>query len=191
MRTLCKAGALALVIALSGCAGIPKDAFIPASNVVQMRSEQTRRYDGINQNDIMSASASVLQDLGFTITESQDTLGILFASKQRSAVSAGQIALAVFAALAGAYTPIDKDQEFFVTLVVSPVDQTYSEDKAPQSDKPVSVAKGNYLVRATFAHIVSNTANQVTAAEQLSDEKLYQEFFSKLNKSVFLEGQKI
>ncbi|MDN5872973.1 MAG: hypothetical protein L0H29_01150 [Sinobacteraceae bacterium] len=192
MRKLMTAGAVVVVLAIAGCASVPPDAFTPSSSVVQLRSEQTRRYDGISQNEILAASAGVLQDLGFTLEGSQDALGVLFAAKQRSARSAGKIVASILvAALTGVYTPTDKDQTFYVTLVVSPVDQVRHGKKAVLSSKISSTAKNNYLVRATFAHIVRNTANRVTAAEQLSDEKLYQKFFSKLDKSVFLEGQKI
>lgn len=192
MRTLIKAITVAGVLVLAGCASLPPDAFTPSSNVVQLRAEQTRRYDGINQNDILAASAGVLQDLGFTIDESQDTLGMLFASKQRSAENAGQIAGAVvLMLLTGAYMPTDKDQTFYVTLVVSPVAQTRADGNAASSSQTLPTAKGNYLVRETFARIVRNTANQVTVAQQLTEEKLYREFFSKLDKSIFLEGQNI
>ncbi len=192
MRATIKATIVAAAVVLAGCAGLPKDAFTPSASVVKIRTEQTRRYDGIAQNDIMSASAGVLQDLGFTLSDSQEKLGILVATKERSATNAGQIVLAVLAAaLSGVMTPTDKDQTFYLTLVVSPVDQTQSAKLAAMTSIDPRTIKSNYLVRATFAHIVRNTQNQVTAADQLTDDKLYSEFFSKLSKSVFLEGQKI
>jgi hypothetical protein len=192
MRAAIKAAIVATTIALAGCAGLPKDAFTPSASVVKIRSEQTRRYNGIAKSDILAASAGVLQDLGFTLNESQEKLGVLVATKERSARSAGQIALAVLAAaLSGVMTPTDKDQTFYLTLVVSPVDQVKSVTLAKTTNLAPNTVKGDYLVRATFAHIVRNTQDQVTEAAQLRDDKLYREFFSKLSKSVFLEGQKI
>ncbi len=47
------------------------------------------------------------------------------------------------------------------------------------------------LVRATFQRMVWNMAGQMSRIETLKEPDLYEGFFDKLSKSVFLEEQKI
>lgn len=177
--------ATALIVAttttLGGCQSIPKDALQLGPESLANRQLQTRKFDGVNENDALAAGAGILQDLGFTITESETSLGVVVGNKDRSAVSAGQIAGAVLVALlGGGAMATDKNQKIIASLVTRPV---VGSDGAVVAD--------SFFVRVTFARIVWDTQNHITKAEQLSDPELYEGFFDKLSKSVFLEGQKI
>lgn len=50
---------------------------------------------------------------------------------------------------------------------------------------------GNSSVRVTFQRVIYNAQGKVTKAEQINDQKIYQQFFEKLSKSVFLEAQSL
>lgn len=130
------------------------------------------------QGNFCDPAAGVLQDLGFNIDESETRLGIIVASKDRSAVSGGQVAGAVILALLGAPTAIDKTQKTRVSLVARPASMASDTN-----------ASSGHLVRVTFQRIVWNTQNQVSRIESIEDALIYQEFFEKLSKSVFLEAQ--
>jgi len=164
---------------LTGCAGIPKDALVLSPESLQTRQLQSRKYDGITEISILSASSGVLQDMGFTLVESETSLGVLVGNKDRSAVSGGQVALVVLAALAGAQAAYDKDQKIIASLVTRPALGSEGND-----------VKDSYIARITFSRSVRNSQNLVRY-EALEDPELYQDFFEKLSKSVFLEGANI
>ncbi len=124
----------------------------------------------------MSASAALLQDMGFNIDESETKLGYMLGTKDRDARNAGQIVGAVLlAALTGAVMAVDKSQKMRACIVTHP----YGEEKE------------KIAVRVTFQRIVWNTQGQITTKEGLAEPEIYQEFFSKLSKSLFLEAQNI
>jgi hypothetical protein len=171
---------LAAVTALAGCASIPKDALVPTPDSLERRQLQSRRLDGISETDLLAASAGVLQDLGFNIDESETRLGVIVASKDRSAWNAGQITAAVALALFGAYYPVDKTQKIRVSLVTRPA---LAADGSPRPDAQV--------LRITIQRLVWNTENQLTRIDSIEEPAVYQEFFDRLSKSIFLELQEI
>lgn len=78
---------------------------------LQQRQVLTRRFETMNEAELLSASAAVLQDLGFTIDESETSVGLIVASKDRDATDAGQVAASiVMAVLLGVHVPADKNQ---------------------------------------------------------------------------------
>jgi len=159
---------------LTGCATtIPKEALQLSPTSLEDRQIQTRHYEGSNENDILSASAGVLQDLGFQIDESETKLGVIVGSKERDATESGQVAAAVVVALLGGGSmPIDKKQKIKASLIVKP-------------------DKDGHFVRITFQRLVWNTQNQLSKIEGLKEPEMYQEFFDRLSKSIFLEANRI
>jgi len=167
---------------------IPKDALQLSPESLQNRQLQTRRFETSNNSTMLSAAAAVLQDLGFTMDESEFTLGILVASKRRDATSAGQIVGSILVALLGGGSqPVDRDQLIRVSMVMREI----APSSDPQSSGQPPQSSGQSTVRVTFQRIVTNTANRVTRAEQINDPDLYKEFFEKLSQSVFLEAHEI
>lgn len=170
---------LLLAVSLAGCTELPADTFVVTTELLKQRVIETRRYEGIKEADLLSACANVLQDLGYNLENSETKLGVITASKQRDATNAGEVAaMIVLALLGGGATPISKDQTIKVALVARPV----TEDG--------KILENKYFVRVTFQRIVRRTDNSVYM-ETLKDTKLYEEFFDKVSKSVFLEAQKI
>lgn len=163
-------------LASAGCATIPKDALVLTPDSLERRQLQTRRIEGISEKDLLAASTGVLQDLGFNLDESETRLGVIVASKDRSAVTKSQVLGAVLLALLGSYTDVDKTQKIRVSLVTRPA---LAQDGTALAD--------TQLIRITIQRIVTNTAGLVTRVESIEEPEIYQEFFDKLSKSIFLE----
>ena len=170
-RCLCTA---LLAAMLTACAvRVPKEALQLTPESLQQRQTQSRYFDTNDEAAILSASAAVLQDLGFNLDESETDLGVLVASKQRDATEAAQVAGAVILAIfTGAVIPIDDHQKIRASLVTKP---------SGEEEKRVTV-------RITFQRIVWNTEGNISKNESIDEPEIYQEFFSKLSKSVFLEA---
>lgn len=201
--------AVAGVIGLSGCVHqIPEGAFDVSPDMMAQRQVESRKFTGISEEEILIASSNVLQDMGFNLENSEVKLGVLTANKQREATNAGEIAGAIImAALFRVQMPTSKDQTIRVALVIKPatsdsvIGTLYSGASKAAQPAPGKIAKGkkadptaatpeSYVVRVTFQRIVRRTDNS-TYAETIKDPELYQEFFDKLSKSVFIEAQKI
>ena len=159
---------------------IPKEALQLSPESLKNRQMQTRRFD-TDEEKMLSAGAAVLQDLGFTIDESETDLGLIACSKLRDATSPGQVVSAVFVALlTGVATPVDKEQLIRASFITFPI----TIDKKDKS-------KCRTAVRITFQRIITNTQNQITRRECIIKPEIYQEFFDKLSQSVFLEAHEI
>lgn len=160
-----------------GCGeGVPKDALSIKTTTLEDRQIQTRVFDTTDEEKILSSCAAVLQDLGFNLEESETELGLIVATKDRDATDAGQVTTAVaMAVLFGTPTRFDKSQKIKASIVTAP--------KATQDT--------NVAVRVTFQRIVWDNYGEVSKLERLNVPEMYQGFFDKLSKSVFLEAQGI
>ena len=168
---------VACALGVTGCATTaPEDLFQVAETSLQDRQLQSRFFETNNEVELLSAGVAVLQDMGYSIDETETKSGVVTASKTVDATNNAQIAGAVLlAVLGGGNMSIDSQQQIKVSFVTLPSKNN----------------KNGYLARATFQRIVTNTQGQVTKAETMKTEELYAEFFNKLSKSAFLEAQKI
>jgi hypothetical protein len=191
---------LAFSVACAGCSGgsrsSSKEFFVLQPESAANKAMQTRQFETPNPDELLSASAAVLQDLGFQITESDRSLGFLRAAKERSAREHGQeIGRGVIAFLtfllsgfggqnATLIIPVDLHQQINASLITSPV----KDDVHRQ------------VIRVVFYRLIWKgdgvSGNQsIPPGEQkmemLRDAEIYQQFFARLSKAVFLEAQKI
>lgn len=167
---------LGAFVLAGGCASLPKDALVLTPDTLERRQLQTRRIDGIAEKELLNAAAGVLQDLGFNIDESETRLGVIVASKERSAITASQVLGAFAMAMFGGYGAIDRTQKIRVSLVTRPAVDSAGAP-LPESQQ----------LRITIQRIVWNTANQISRIESIEEPLIYQAFFERLSKSVFLE----
>ncbi len=171
-----------ICLGVVGCVSIPKGFLKPGEGYLETRQLQIRQYDTTNQEQIVTAVAGVLQDLGFTLDESESELGLVSASKKADATNKGQRFWAgladVLNALGG--TPSNASATCDATQVI----------KASVIAKP-SLDSSKTVVRVTFQRVVWNVGGQINRVESVKEPEIYHKFYDSLSKAIFLEAQKI
>lgn len=166
-----------LCLFIAGCVSAPKGFLKPSESSLEKRQLQSRQYDTADESKIITSVAGVLQDLGFTLDESETKVGLVAASKAADATSKGQIFGAfLLDVLAGSNTVSQCDKSQIV--------------KACVVTKP-SLDGRKIAVRVTFQRVVWNMSNQISRVETISDTVIYQKFYDGLSKAIFLEAQQI
>jgi hypothetical protein len=197
-RARYRAALLSALLLLAACAAPtkPEELLQLSPESSAHRAMETRMFETPNETELLSASAAVLQDLGFQVSESAREVGFLRAAKERSAREYGQEITRVLVALlstaasvlgggnAFTLTPVDLQQQINASLVTRPLDD----------------AGTRYEVRVLFYRLVWKGSGQSGNAyvepgqqrmEMIRDAGIYQQFFARLSKSVFLEAQRI
>jgi hypothetical protein len=166
------------IVILESCVTvtIPPDALKLSPSSLADRQLQTRIYEDVTEEQILSASVGIIQDLGARITETETDLGLIVGEKMRDATDPGQVVGAIIiSVLGGSSVPWDDKQKIKFSLVTAPA-------SSEQDSK-------RWVVRLTIQRIVWNTQNQVSRREAVKDVEIFQGFFEKLDKSLFLEKQ--
>lgn len=163
----------ACIIGLAGC--MTYDNYYQLdSDYLARRQAETMRFETNDETTILAASAAVLQDLGFTLDETETKLGLITAYKNREASSTGaRAAIILLSAMSDSQPVYDVEQKIYTTLVT-----TKSKESA------------GYNVRISFARAVTNNLHE-TRNEEIDDPKIYREFFDKLSQSLFLTAHEI
>lgn len=158
----------------------------------QNREMQTRKFLSGDSTQIISASAAVLQDLGFQISECERPIGFLRGVKERSAREYGQeIGRAVVAFISSFGLVLGSN-----TLIVLPVDLHQQINASlvlrPEPDNPEQQQLRIAFYRVIWKGAGSSGSTQIPPGEQrmemIRDPEIYQIFFSRLSKAVFLEA---
>ncbi len=170
-------------LCLIGCASTAKmDVLKLSSDSLRNREIESRQFDTKNELQVLLATANVLQDMGFTLTEIENDLGVIVGSKERDATVPGQIAMAAFAdilcAAAGTSSNALAMTDAVQSVLVSCVTR-------------LNLEGSKVVVRVAFQRVIFNQMQQVSRLETINDPKIYQGFFDKLSKSIFLEANKI
>lgn len=155
---------------------VPQDVLKLSPTLLQERQLQSRKFQTNDEVSLLAAGVGVLQDMGYTIEETEKDIGLITCIKNTDATDAGQVTGAIIVALlGGGEVPIDKEQKIRVSFVTLP-----SKNES-----------GIYIARITFQRLIWNTQNQITKAETIKDPAIYEGFFERLSKTVFLEAHQI
>jgi hypothetical protein len=191
-RTLLAVACLAMLSQFVGCVAHtqPDELFQLKPESTINRSIQSRLFETKDEAELLSASAAVLQDLGFQVEESVREVGFLRATKERSAREYGQDITRFFVFLLSTALILVQQPP-----IVIPVD-LHQKIAAALVTRPANLEATRQEVRVVFYRVVwkgEGSAGQqgVPPGEQrmemLRDPVMYQTFFAKLSKAVFLE----
>lgn len=167
-----------ICLGISGCVTVPKGFLKPSDDYLIKRQLQIRQYDTTDQEKIMTSVAGLLQDLGFTLDESETQVGFVAASKKADATNKGQIFAAILLGGLGNNPQIVQQCDKSQVIKASVITKLGLDGKKT-------------VVRVTFQRIVWNMANQINRVETLKDPAMYQKFYDSLSKAIFLEAQQI
>ncbi|MGC3973718.1 MAG: hypothetical protein QM771_04950 [Nitrospira sp.] len=152
------------------------------------RAMQSRLFETGADHELLSASAASLQDLGFQIEESVREVGLLRAAKERSAREYGQYRNRFLIRLCRSVT------WSFPSICIRKLPRRLS------SVRRTTVTRGRKSGSSSIGVIWKGDGqadrNYIPPGEQrkmemIQDPEIYQEFFAKLSKAVFLEPHSI
>jgi hypothetical protein len=160
---------------MSACAYQPEHLRLTPESMAN-RQLQTRVFETDDEARVLAASSAVLQDLGFLIDESEQQLGLLVGSKMRSAINPVEVTAMVILAVLAQTDPIYSEKQLMrISLVTT----------------PPSAGRTGTSVRVTFQRIVYDNRGGIARQEAIGTPEIYQEFFAKLSKALFLEDQQL
>ena len=156
-----------LVLFLAGCVTTRAD---PQKTQLQIREFQTRAYETKDTKMVMKSLLNVLQDEGFIVKNANVELGLLTATKEVDVADQGEIFLKSF--LRGRSA-------------------TWKKESIIECSANVSEFGTQTRVRVNFQVKVLNNKNEVIGVQQVENPNYYQEFFSKVDKGIFIEKEKL
>lgn len=163
--------ASAMLVFVGACA--PREVKPPMTQL-QMRQMQTREYDAPPGGAlrVMKALINTLQDEGFLVKNADKELGFINAQKESDVQ--------------------DNWESFFAHFGSSEYRAPrYKKNSIVECSANVSEFGKEIRVRAVFQNKILDNLGGIVAVQQIDDAKFYQDFFSKVDKGIFIERQGI
>lgn len=150
----------------------PKPPPLPNMSQLEIRQMQTRQYPSLDQTRALKAVIAALQDQGFTITMVDNKLGLVTASMD--------------------ITKVDKaTKEWSAWFSYAPTSAIYQTALHFLANATVRNDDKLTVIRISIVEQSKTNTGGVLWSQPLYDQKIYQEIFSKIEKSLFLEKANI
>jgi len=143
----------------------------PQKTQLEIRQMQTRTYEIKDRKLVMKAMLNVLQDDDFIIEQVNMDLGFFNAQKEVDVENAGE--------------------KFWQTFWWGKAYATYKKNQIIDVTANISEFGDDMRVRVNFRVKVMNNKGGVELVRQIDNPQYYQEFFSKVDKGIFIEKEKI
>lgn len=156
-----------------------------SESALAVREIQTREYESVSDAQILSASTAVLQDMGYAIDEIEEPLGVLSASKRTDATNTLEFFGSVLVEGTKCFVTLFFDCENRSTKEIGDVqDIRMTVVSRPQLDN-----RNDVVVRVTIQRVIWDKKGEATLREAVTDSDVYESFFEKMSKAVFLERE--
>ena len=144
----------------------------PTKSQLEIREFQTRTYEINDTKMVMKAVLNVLQDDGFIVKNANIDLGLLVAEKE---------------------VDIDRLKKGTKMLLglFSIYGVTWSKSAKTEATANVSEFGKTTKVRVNFLVTIYNNKGAPKKIEKIEDLKFYQEFFSKVDKGIFIQKENL
>lgn len=169
-----------LLLLLVLCLALPASArkreaekIITPMTQLEKRQFQTRTYDSSDKPLVMKAMLNVLQDEGFIVYNANPLLGFIYGVKDFDTSDPN----------------IDISKEF--GLSKSRLNWNGIKVATIETTANVTEYGKNMRVRVNFKRKLLNIYGNAQFIDDVNDEQYYQDFFSKVDKAIFLQKQKI
>ncbi len=176
-RTMRLVGVLSLA-PLAACASGGPQSLVPGSSL-ETRALQTRSYPASDTKSVMKAVLATLQDDGFLVRSADTELGLITATKEgvRPVGDAARLGRIMFIAVTygmGALLPGPS-----------------SGASVLEATANVTDGGGETRLRVSFQLKVLDGNQRLKQVQSLNEPALYQEFFTKIGRSLFLVTEKV
>lgn len=163
-----------ICLALPVCARkkVEEEIITPMSQL-EKRQFQTRTYETIDKPLVMKAMLNVLQDEGFIVYNANPLLGFIYGVKDFDTSDPN----------------IDISKEF--GLSKSRLNWNGIKVATIETTANITEYGKSMRVRVNFKRKLLNVYGNAQFIDDVNDENYYQEFFSKVDKAIFLQKQKI
>ncbi len=159
------ASASVFILCTVGCT--PKN-ITPPKTQLEVRQYQTRNYNSMDTKQVMKAVINALQDEGYIIKNADKELGFITAAKEIDVESSG---------------------EAFVSRLFLGAAARFKKNSILEASANISEYGKDTKVRMIFQAKTLDNFGSPLDAKQMDDENFYQTFFSKIDKSLFLERE--
>lgn len=165
-----------LGLSLPGCANrrsaIDRITSVGRSQESQLeaRERQTREFDGVNATDLLKVALNVLQDEGYAVKNATVELGLLAAVREIDIT--------------------DSDERIFRSIFMGE-EARWDQRATIEATVNTTAVGGRARIRVTFQIRVADNAGAVTSIEEVKDPEFYRDFFSKLDKGLYLYREKL
>jgi len=147
---------------ITSCASSPKT----EKTQLQIRSIQTRTYETSESKLVLKAMLNVLQDDGFIVKTAVPELGLLTATKE---------------------IDIENTSESIPAFLFGGANARWKKNSIIEATCNISDFRDGCKVRVNFTQKILDNLGGILAIRQIYDQKFYQAFFLKVDKSIYIQ----